>query len=71
MNDAATVVHRFRCDASEWEFEVATTHSEVVAWIYRRGERYGPEFRGEDQVSVQRSIARWLLAHADRVGGLH
>lgn len=64
-------VKRFVCDASEWEFAIAQDGRELVAVLFRRGERFGPEFRGEDQADVQRSIARWLLLFSDKAGALH
>lgn len=63
-------VQRFTCDASEWEFAVAADGRELVAVLFRRGDRYGPEFRAETAQDLQRGIARWLLLHADRAGGL-
>lgn len=64
-------VRRFACDASEWEFAIATGEEQVVAVLYFRGERFGPEFRASNQADLQRAIARWLLLHADRAGGMH
>lgn len=64
-------VRRFRCDASEWEFAIAQDGRELVAVLFYRDEPYGPEFRATNQADLQRSIARWLLLHADRAGGLH
>lgn len=64
------LVNRFACDSSEWEFAIVKGEREVIALLYFRGERFGPEFRATNQADLQRSIARWLLLHADRAGGL-
>jgi len=66
-------VRRFTCDASEWEFAIAQDNRELVAVLFFRGDRYGPEFRAANQSDLQRVIARWLLLHADadRAGGVH
>jgi hypothetical protein len=66
-----TDVRRFRCDSSEWEFAIAQDGRELVALLFFRDEPYGPEFRASSQADLQRAIARWLLLHADRAGGLH
>lgn len=64
-----TEVRRYTCDASEWEFAIAQDARELVAMLFYRGDRYGPEFRATNQADLQRAIARWLLLHADRSGG--
>lgn len=64
-------VQTYTCDASEWEFTIAQDGRELIAILFRRGEQYGPEFRATNQADLQRAIARWLLLHADRAGGLH
>lgn len=64
-------VRHFNCDASEWSFSIAQDERELVAQLFQRGERFGPEFRAPDQASLQRAIARWLILHADKAGGLH
>jgi hypothetical protein len=63
-------VHRFSCAGSEWEFDLAVGDGECLAYIYRRGERYGPEFKAETPAQLQARIARWLLLHAEVKGGL-
>jgi hypothetical protein len=64
-------VRRFQCDTSEWEFAIATGDCELVALLFFRGERFGPEFRAANQADLQRAIARWLLLYTDKAGGLH
>lgn len=64
-------VRRFTCDASEWEFAIAQDGRELVAMLFHRGDRYGPEFRATNQRDLQRAIARYLLLQADKAGGLH
>ncbi|MGH8077994.1 MAG: hypothetical protein ACREPE_11810 [Lysobacter sp.] len=64
-------VKRFACDSSAWEFSVVQDGRELVAQLFHRSERYGPEFRADNQAALQRAIARWLLLHADVAGGLH
>lgn len=63
-------VQRYRCDGSAWEFSVVQVGRELVAQLYFRGDRYGPEFRAADQAQLQAAIARYLLLHAERAGGL-
>lgn len=60
----------WQCDASDWQFAVFRDDAELVAVLYHRNERYGPEFRAPDQQELQARIARWLLLHAERAGGL-
>jgi len=67
----AVNVRRFTCDASDWEFAILQDESELVAMLFFRGDRYGPEFRAANQCDLQRAIARYLLLQADRAGGLH
>ncbi|KRC33943.1 hypothetical protein ASE10_13485 [Lysobacter sp. Root76] len=67
---AVTAFRRYRCDGSAWEFSVYQEGRELVAQLYFRGEAYGPEFRAADQAVLQASIARYLLLHAERAGGL-
>lgn len=62
---------RFACDSSAWEFDIRQDGRELVARLFFRGDRYGPEFRAPDERQLQRVIARWLLLHADVAGGLH
>lgn len=64
-------VQHFACDASAWSFSIVQDERELVAMLFLRGERYGPEIRANDQRALQRSIARWLLLQADVAGGLH
>lgn len=64
-------VRHFICDASCWSFSIAQDESELVAMLFFRGDRYGPEFRAANQADLQRAIARYLLLQADRAGGLH
>lgn len=61
---------RYRCDSSAWEFDVRQDGREVVARLFFRGDQYGPEFRERDQQRLQVAIARYLLLHAERAGGL-
>lgn len=58
-------VQRFVCDSSEWEFAVCQDGREVVAVIFFRGERFGPEFRESSTADLQRAIARWMILYAD------
>lgn len=58
-------VQTFACDASEWEFSLVQDGREVVALIFFRGERYGPEFRESSAADLKRAIARWMILHAD------
>lgn len=67
---AVSALQRYRCDGSAWEFSVYQDGRELVARLYFRGEPYGPEFRAGDQAVLQASIARYLLLHAERAGGL-
>lgn len=68
--DAVSAFQRYRCDGSAWEFSVFQDGRELVARLYFRGEPYGPEFRERDQAALQVAIARYLLLHAERAGGL-
>ena len=65
------IVQRYRCDASDWEFAIAQDNRELVAVLYFRGDRYGPQFRAGNQSDLKRAIARWLLLNPENPQGLH